>query len=364
MNASYTKLGSPLRYLQLVFFAAAILYFGRMLFIPLFFGLLIAMVMFPVCRWLEQKGWSRLMTTTFSLFVVTVLFALLLTLLIWQLSVFRHELPEITRKMDLFLADVQLWINGQLGVAVSGTDWLRNLSPQGNMLGNILLGTFRSTADMLFMLFMIPVFTALFLYQRHVFIRYLKVVVGPRYQAYLDAILAEVIGTYSRYIRGMIMVYLIVGTLNSIGLLALGIRHAILFGMLAAIMTIIPYIGIIVSALLPVSVAWITKGSVWYPLGVIGVFSFVQYLEANVIFPKVVGAQLNVSTWATLVAILAGGILWGVSGMILFIPFVAILKIVAGHVDEWKALNLLLSRLPPANTDFSKQHYEKDLTAF
>ncbi len=80
--------------------------------------------------------------------------------------------------------------------------------------------------------------------------------------------------------------------------------------------------------------------------GVIGIFSFVQYLEANVIFPKVVGAQLNVSTWATLVAVLAGGILWGASGMVLFIPFVAILKIVAGHIDEWKGLSLLLSRLP------------------
>jgi predicted PurR-regulated permease PerM len=135
-----------------------------------------------------------------------------------------------------------------------------------------------------------------------------------------------------------------VGILNSIGLLALGVKHAILFGMLCSIMTIIPYVGIVVSALLPISVAWITTNSVWYPLGVIAVFSFVQYLEANVIFPKVVGTEIHVSTWATLVAIIAGGILWGVSGMILFIPFVAILKIVTDHIDEWKPLNSLLSR--------------------
>jgi predicted PurR-regulated permease PerM len=147
----------------------------------------------------------------------------------------------------------------------------------------------------------------------------------------------------------MVLVYIIVGVLNSIGLMALGIKHAILFGMLTAIMTIIPYIGIIVSALLPVSIAWTTKDSIWYPIGVVAVFSFVQYLEANVIFPKVVGAQLNVSTWATLVAILAGGILWGVSGMVLFIPFVAILKIVTDHVEEWKGINVLLSRNPVAD---------------
>ncbi len=109
-------------------------------------------------------------------------------------------------------------------------------------------------------------------------------------------------------------------------------------------MTIIPYIGIFVSALLPISVIWMDTGNVWYPIGVVAIFSFVQYLEANVIFPKVVGTQLNVSTFAMLVAIIAGGIIWGVAGMVLFIPFVAILKIVTENIQEWEPLNLLLSR--------------------
>lgn len=138
------------------------------------------------------------------------------------------------------------------------------------------------------------------------------------------------------------MVYIIVGILNSVGLMALGIRYAILFGMLTAIMTIIPYIGIFISALLPISVAWITKGAIWYPVGVVAVFGVVQYLEANLIFPKVVAAQIKVSTWATLVAIIAGGMLWGVSGMILFIPFAGVLKIFSDHIPSWKPVNTLL----------------------
>jgi predicted PurR-regulated permease PerM len=142
----------------------------------------------------------------------------------------------------------------------------------------------------------------------------------------------------------MVLVYIIVGILNSIGLLALGVPHAVLFGMLCAIMTIVPYIGIVLSALLPISVVWLSTGNIWYPLGVVAVFSFVQYLEANVIFPKVVGTQLHVSTFAMLVAIIAGGILWGVAGMVLFIPFVAILKIISDYIEEWKPLNVLLSR--------------------
>src|SRR5436189_4895423 len=106
----------------------------------------------------------------------------------------------------------------------------------------------------------------------------------------------------------MIAVYIIVGILNSIGLFVLGVDHALLFGMLCAIMTIFPYVGSFVSALLPISVVWLETGNIWYPLGVIAVFGFVQYLRANVIFPKVVGTQLHVSTLAMTVAIVAGGI--------------------------------------------------------
>ncbi len=92
------------------------------------------------------------------------------------------------------------------------------------------------------------------------------------------------------------------------------------------------------------TVAIVTKDSLWYPVGVIFIFTFVQYLEANIIFPKVVGVQLNLSTWSTLVAITAGTILWGVAGMILFIPMLAILKIISDQVAGLKSLNILLNR--------------------
>lgn len=140
------------------------------------------------------------------------------------------------------------------------------------------------------------------------------------------------------------MVYFIVGLLNTAGLMLLGIPHALLFGMLTAIMTIIPYVGIFLSALIPVCVAWLATDSIWYPVGVVAVFAIVQYLEANVIFPKVVGTRLNISTWAMLVAIISGGLLWGVSGVILFIPFAGILKIIVAYIPEWNSLNILLER--------------------
>jgi predicted PurR-regulated permease PerM len=298
--------------------------------------------MYPVCKWFEGHGWNKALAITACLLIVTILFTALFALLVWQLSSFSKDAPLILSRLEKVMQDLQTWMIENIGPSA---DWQDNWGEKlAGSIGGILKSTVQTTVSTLFILFLIPVYTALFMYHRRVFVQFLKSVTPVKYQHQLDTILQQIIITYFNYIKGMILVYLIVGILNSIGLLALGVKHAILYGMLCAIMTIIPYIGIFVSALLPISVVWMETGNIWYPIGVIAVFSFVQYLEQSVIFPKVVGTQLNVSTFAMLVGIIAGGIIWGVAGMVLFIPFLAILKIISDNFDEWKPINLLLSR--------------------
>lgn len=335
-----------LKHLQIILFAGVILYFGKTVFVPISYGLLIAMVLYPVCKGLERRRWPRSLAITAGLLIVFILFGLLIALLFMQVNALRQDIPLLLNKVDPSLVQLQQWLKSTFGFSIASQNewWQQVVQNFNNSTSSILQSAISATAGSLFTLFIVPVYAALFLYNREVFVQFLVKLTGSIHKEQLQHILTETIHTYAGFIKGMAIVYLIVGVLNSIGLLALGIPHAILFGMLTAIMTIIPYVGIVVSALLPISIAWITKDSVWYPLGVVGVFTFVQYLEANLIFPKVVATQLKVSTWATLVAIIAGGVVWGISGMILFIPFAGILKIVSDHIPEWEALNILLSR--------------------
>jgi predicted PurR-regulated permease PerM len=342
MQINTHPLQPVIKYLQAIFFTGVILYFGKTLFIPLFFGLLVAIVMFPVCRWFENKGWHKSLAITACLLIVTILFAALFAILVWQLNVFSKDAPAILRKLEAVLQQLQVWMIENIAMTTDlQNNWPERLS---GTLGIILQSTVQATINTVFILFLTPVYTALFMYHRKVFVQYLKLITPAKFKPQLDAVLQQTIHTYFNYIKGMVLVYLIVGTLNSIGLFALGVKHPVLFGMLCAIMTIIPYIGIVISALLPISLVWLETGNVLYPLGVVAVFGFVQYLEANIIFPKVVGTQLHISTLAMLVAIIAGGIIWGVAGMVLFIPFVAILKIISDHIEGWEPINLLLSR--------------------
>lgn len=338
--------GSLLYYLLVSLVILVLLYVGKPLFVPMFYGLFIAIVLYPVCHWLERHRFPRSLAITVGLTMVMLLFFLLIWILSLQFSAFKNDIPELKVKIEPSLAALQQWISENFGVSIPAQEaWFRKVVEKstGDSAG-LLAGIFSKTVSGLYMLILTPVFAALFLYNRRDFIMAIEKMAGSGYQEKLQQVIQQTMYTYYHFIRGMVFVYLIVGILNSIGLLALGIEHAILFGFLTAIMTIIPYLGIFISALLPITVAWITKDSIWYPLGVVAVFAFVQYLEANVIFPRVVATQLNLSTWATLVAIIAGGILWGVNGMILFIPFAGILKILSGYLPGLEAINILLSR--------------------
>jgi len=332
---------TAIKYLQLIILVSLLFYFGKPLLVPLFFGLLTAIVMCPVSRWLEKKGSSRSIAVLICLLIVTLLIAALAMLMVWQVNLLRKDAPAIIEKASVFIHNLQRQVAASFGMEQVQTNWgERLINGATGMAGAI----FNAASSTFFMLFMIPVYAALFLYHRHVFVLFLQSIVPVKYRAQLDKILNQTIHTYFSYIKGMVLVYIIVGILNSIGLLALGVRHAILFGMLCAVMTIIPYLGIIISSLVPITIVWMDTGNMWFAVGVVVLFTVVQYLEANVIFPKVVGTQLNVSTFAILIAVITGGIVWGVSGMVLFIPFAAILKIVSDNIEELKPLNILLSR--------------------
>jgi predicted PurR-regulated permease PerM len=280
------------------------------------------------------------------IFMVIILFVALLCLLGYELNIFLRDIPRMTNKLVSYSPGIRNWLKNNMGIDESDQSvWLNKfiLNIQ-NGLGSFLKTIFSLSLSMLFTLIMIPVYTSLFLYHRGTFVRFLEIMAGPDRRDSMRWILQQSTLTYFHFVKGTFFVYLIVGVLNSAGLLVLGIEHAILYGMVTAFMTIIPYVGIIISASMPFAIALITKDSLWYPAGVILIFVFVQYLEANVIFPRIVGVQLNLSTWSTLVAMISGTILWGVAGMILFIPLLAILKIISDQESSLKPLNILLNR--------------------
>lgn len=331
-------------YLQVILFGSVILYFGRSLLIPLSFGLLLSFILYPVCHWLERNGVGRVWAIVIGLVGLLTLSMALLSLLASQFLSFLQEWPAIQVKLSKGLSELnQLLVNG-FGISdAKQKQIIDSISTQSTVSAIGLVRTLiNSSVSSLVFIFIIPVYAVLILYYRSYWLKILQRIFIHERAEELRRIVGLSVQSYYRFIRGMAVVYLTVGVLNTLGLLLLGIPNPILFGFIAAILTVVPYVGIIAGALLPVAISWLTYDSIWYPLGVIAVFTFVQYLEANVIFPVAVSQRLKVSTLATVVVIFAGGILWGLSGMVLFVPFMGIVKLIADHNPKWKTLSMIL----------------------
>jgi predicted PurR-regulated permease PerM len=330
--------------LQYVVFASIILYFGRHIFIPLSLAALISFVIYPFCKWLEKRGFNRMTAIIINIiFLLLVLFGLL-ALLMSQLVGFLNEWPIVQSKVIDSLNTLSSFLADSYGVSkAQQNDWLAKLfNNSGNIFLDILSQTLSASAFSTVLMILIPVYSALILYYRELWVRVLQRLFPGQQKESIEEILSLTITAYHNFIKGMGLVYLLVGTLNSIGLLILGVPHAILFGFIASLLTFIPYVGIMIGSLLPIAMSWVTYDSVWYPVGVIAIFAFVQYLEANLIFPLAVSNRLHVNTLVMLVSIFIGGLLWGMAGMILFVPFVGILKLVADHSPNLKTLSLML----------------------
>ena len=335
---------SILEILQFIVLAFLILYFGKTLFIPLSFSLLIGFILYPICKWMETKGLNKGIAIVVSILGVTLLVGAVLYLLFAQFSEFLHEWQSLRTKLIETVNQLSLFISERFDISLEKqTEFINNtVNNSGSEAFSIVRNTAYSLSESAFFLIMIPVFSALILFHRQMLSNALYELFPPERKNTIHEILIETIHEYYNFIKGMLIVYLIVGLLNSIGLWIIGIPNPFLFGFIASILTFIPYVGIMISSLLPIAVSWITYNSIWYPLAVIAVFSIVQVLEAYIIFPFAVGSRLKINTLVIIIVVIVGGIVWGAAGMILFIPFISIIKLIADRTPSLKTLSVLL----------------------
>ncbi len=333
-------------YTYLLFFIVLIfflLYEGRMLFIPLSFGFLISFIFYPVCLRLE-KYLGRMGGITVCLLILIAFGFLLLQLLANSFLFLQQQFAGSEEKILSQLGGLLDQLGNLFGI---GAEQQKDILEQlyDNLLKDIfplIRETVFQSAVSLTVILIVPIFVALILYYRELLVKFVLAIVPDNYVEGFKSSITEMAATYFQFAKGMALVYLIVGILNSIGFLAIGLPHAVYLGGLAAVLTFFPYIGIMIGGLAAVIVAWTTFDSAWYPLAVVAILGVVQYLEANVIFPIAVGHQLKINPLATFIAIIIGGIIWGGAGMILFVLFAAILKILADHLEELKPLAILI----------------------
>lgn len=336
-NKTFDRLDYTYKLFVVIALSLVALIMAKDILIPIAFAGFIAVVLLPVVKWLERKKINTILAISLLLLGLTVCLTLIGWLIIDQIVALVNDLPDIQTKLELFAEGVRNTLRKDFGFSFSDQnnmvkDVVKNIS---TYIGDILI----STGNLISLIIQIPIYIFLFLIYRDKFkLFFLKLM--PSQEEFLWK--KDLENVLQGYVIGLALVTIIIACLNTIGLAILGIQHAIFFGLLSGLLTIIPYVGIFIGAALPAFLALVTKDSAWYAIGVIGVFSFVQFLEGNFITPRITGSKVSINALAAIVALLLGGKLLGIAGMILAVPAIGVFKILLGHTQHLKAFVVLL----------------------
>jgi predicted PurR-regulated permease PerM len=186
------------------------------------------------------------------------------------------------------------------------------------------------------------------LFYQPLLIEFIRMLSGSNYQSHVKQIVSQIKTVIQRYLVGLVIEAALMATMNTAALLILGIEYAFILGILAALLNVIPYIGGIIAVALPMMVALVSKPSAWYALYVLIAYYFIQLIDNHYIVPYIVASKIKINALFSVIVVLAGNALWGIPGMFLSMPLLAIIKLICDHIEPLKPWGFLLGdTMPP-----------------
>ena len=343
------KFASPVRtaaILVILVICFVILSWAQDVIVPLLFAVVFSGMLFPICFQLEKWGCHKGVAAFVSVLVAGMITALFLTVVAMQVVHLAGQGPQFVERLSQLADKAETAIVARFHIGKSAqADHLHMLLEKAKDNSTAYFSSVTSfTTNVVSQFLLILLFSFFLLYFRVFFLEFFYKVFASSEKLLIDETVQKIYGVIQNYLSGLLKVICIIGTLNSIGLWALGIESPLFFGFLGGMLVVIPYIGILIGSALPLIVALVTKDSYWYAVGVLGVFLFVHILEGNVITPYVVGSKVSINPLVAVFSLLLFGKLWGLSGLVLALPVTAICKIIFDLLPGFKAVGFLLGK--------------------
>lgn len=311
----------------------------RDILVPLAFAALIAILLNPLSNRLERKL-PKVIAIILSMTIAIAMVTALMYFLSSQVAHFFDDLDAIKLRLSNLLHDLQVWVQTSFGY--SATKQAKLIDDAANSSKGMIGQTLTGVLGILSVVFLIPVYVFLLMLYKTLILNFLYEVFSEENQTKVAEILTETKGAIQSYIVGLLIETAIVAVLNSTALLLLGIQNAILIGVIGAILNLLPYIGGLVAIALPVLMATVTKDGYTSQLSIIAAYAVIQFLDNNIFVPRIVSSKVQINALISIVVVLLGAALWGVPGMFLSIPFIAVLKIIFDRIDGLKPWGKLL----------------------
>jgi len=337
----YARLALILLAVVLVF---TILSEASNIFIPLVFSLLISILLYPLNNFLENKlRLGRLFSALLSVTLFVTVMISFIYFLALQLIGFSGDFPQLRKRFLEMFDGLQRWMSHTFHINnKEQTDYIqRSITGLLGSVGHSLSNVFLSLTGILLLTVFIVIFTFFMLYYRKLLMQFVIHLFADQHTSKVREVVMETKTMVYSYVSGLVIEMVLISIVNCTMFLIMGIQYALLLGVMAAVLNIIPYLGIYSSIVICVLVTFAnSSGNLALEAGV-GLF-IVHLIDSNILFPRIIGGRVNMNPFVTIIAVIVGEFVWGIPGMFLFIPIMGIIKLVCERVVGLEAWALLI----------------------
>jgi predicted PurR-regulated permease PerM len=353
MNSYSVKIAAKIFIISMVIIG---IYYTHPILVPLLLAFLLAILLRPIVSFLNFK---LKLPHVIAVFIATTLAIFagigIVFFISRQIAGFSDDIPNIERHLTMHYHNMQHWIYERFNISyIKQNNYIQKVTQEIQSGDGMIAKPLDHFSTVLITVVLIPVYTFFILVYRNLLINFLTKIVHVQHHPVLKEIILEVKVVIRRYIVGLLLEMIIVTTLVSTGLMLIGIDYAIFIGVVAGILNLIPYIGILTAALLSLSVALGSPSELSALLGILILFVFVHLIDSNILIPRVVSSKVKINALIAILGIVCGGSLIGIAGMFLALPVIAIMKVIFDRVPSLTSFGYLLGDTIPKTFDWYK----------
>lgn len=317
---------------------------------PLLMAFFISLMLLPVFRFLRKISIPEIIAIVLSIATAALVIFGILTFFSLQIASLVKDFPQIEKNLNLHWNTLSSWIYRNLNL--SADQQIRVLQEQGSKLlnnaGTYLSGAAVSITQIFVFLGLLPIYIFLILFYKNLLLQFVFIWFNKKNHAQVESALRETEVMVKSYLIGLLIQVSYMTVLLGGLLMIVGIKHAMLIAIIFALLNLIPYVGALVGNIIGVLLTLTSSSELWHVFAVLIIIAVVQFLDNNILMPRIVGSKVKINALMSIVAVIIGGTLAGVSGMFLSLPMVAVLKIIFDHTDDFRHWGILLGDERPA----------------
>lgn len=316
----------------------------KVILVPLYFSVLLSILLLPVTNFLEKLGLPRAIAALLTVFAALAVVAFIIYLLSSQVITFFNDIPSIKKHLAEHYQTLQTWVEQKFNISTNQQTTLVNNATSGIQDSGLLYirQTIYTITETVAFLIVTLIYSFLLLFYRHTIRNFLFAVFRRPHKGSVEAVITGTKQVIKNYMTGLIIEMVIISTCNTLLLLAIGIKYAVFLGVFTGILNIIPFLGIYAGTIFTALVTLTTADGMgqiaWIFIGLLSI----HFVDANFIMPRIVGSKVKINALMTILGAVAGGFLIGIPGVFFALPTIAILKIIFDRVEELKPWGVLL----------------------